>query len=206
MVHSNNDMLHDLHNYCCYTRTREIFLHNHHAFDENPGIEYKMSNIFIKNLRALDAENHDEITVHMQSIGGEWADGMAMFDAIKMTHSKVSIISYGQTESMSSIILQAADRRLLTPNSYFMVHYGASAISGQYQNVHNWLGYEKRVCEHMMNIYTDKCVKGKFFKQKEYDSAKVKRYLHKKFKDGDWYMDANEAVYYGLADRVVSKW
>ena len=206
MPHSNNDMLHDVHNYGCYTNTREIFLHNHHAFDENPGVEYKMSNIFIKNLRSLEVESHDEITVHMHSIGGEWADGMAMFDGIKMCHSKVSIIAYGQAESMSSIILQAATRRLLTPRSYFMVHNGMSGISGEYRNVQNWINFEKKIFNQMLDIYAERCCRGKFFKEKGYDQDKTKKYFIKKFKDGDWYMEPEEAVYYGFADRVVNKW
>ena len=109
----DKDKLYDFHNYGCNLRTREIFLHNHFGNndEENPGVEYKMSNTFIKNLRSLDQENNSDVLIHMQSVGGEWADGMAIFDAITMCRSKVNIIVYGQAESMSSIILQAADRR-----------------------------------------------------------------------------------------------
>jgi uridine kinase len=80
------DILYDLHNHSADLKSREIFLHNSYSSDENenPGVEYKMSNNFLKNLRALDLQNHNDITVHTQSIGGEWADGMAIFDAIKM--------------------------------------------------------------------------------------------------------------------------
>jgi ATP-dependent protease ClpP protease subunit len=74
------DILYDLHNHSADLKSREIFLHNSYSSDENenPGVEYKMSNNFLKNLRALDLQNHNDITVHMQSIGGEWADGMAI--------------------------------------------------------------------------------------------------------------------------------
>ena len=61
----------------------------------------------------------------MHSVGGEWSDGMAIYDAISMSRSYITIIAYGQAESMSSIIFQAADRRLITPNTYFMSHYGS---------------------------------------------------------------------------------
>ena len=206
MATSENEILFDFHHNCANLKSREIFLHNHHSYDENPGVEYKMSVTFIKNLRALAIDGTGEIKIHMQSIGGEWADGMAMYDAMKLCKSKITIVSYGQTESMSTIILQAADRRLLAQNSYFVVHYGTSGCSGEYQNVHNWLEYDKKICNTMMDIYAASCVKGEFFKNKNYDIAQVKKYLHRKFKQGDWYMSAEEAVYYGFADRIISTW
>ena len=92
MSNINQDKLYDFHNYACNIKTREIFLHNHFGNndEENPGVEYKMSNTFLKNIRALDQEGSQDILVHMQSIGGEWSDGMAIFDAITMCKSKVT--------------------------------------------------------------------------------------------------------------------
>ena len=165
-----------------------------------------MSNTFLKNIRALDQEGSQDILVHMQSIGGEWSDGMAIFDAITMCKSKVTIIAYGQAESMSSIILQAADKRLMTPYSYFMCHYGSTDAGGEYLNVQNWVKYEKYICDIMMNVYSKRCTKGKYFKENLYDQDKVKKFLYRKLKSGDWYMDAKEAVYYGFADGIITKW
>ena len=56
-----------------------------------------------------------------------------------------------------------------------------------------------------LEIYAGKCVEGKFFKEKYVrpDIKKVKNFLSKKLQDGDWYMKAEEAVYYGFADKVV---
>lgn len=201
-----SNILDDFHLHCASLTTREIFLHNHYSYDENPGVEHKMSTTFIKNLRAFEKDSSDPITIHMQSLGGEWNEGMAIYDTIKMCKSKITIISYGQAESMSSIILQAATKRLLTKNSYVMVHYGTSGYESQYLNTQNWHNYAKRLCETMMDIYSDKCVNGRLFKEKKYDKDKVKKFLHKKFKDGDWYMSSKEAVDYGFADGVVEKW
>ena len=80
-----------------------------------------MSNTFIKNIRALEIKSDKPIIIHMQSVGGEWSDGMAIYDAISMCRCHVTMIAYGQAESMSSIIFQAADTRLITPNTYFHV-------------------------------------------------------------------------------------
>jgi ATP-dependent protease ClpP protease subunit len=211
MNNVDKDLLYDLHNYNANVDTREIFLHNYYSSDadENPGVEYKMSNTFLKNIRALEIKSDKPITIHMQSVGGEWSDGMAIYDAIAMSRCHVTIIAYGQAESMSSIIFQAADRRLITPNTYFMSHYGSTAAGGEYQSVQNWVRYEKRICDIMLDIYAGSCIGGQYFKEKygsSPDAEKVKLYLSRKLKSGDWYLTAEEAVHYGFADEIIDSW
>ena len=60
----------------------------------------------------------------------------------------------------------------------------------------------------MLDIYAKRCVKGKFFKEKytKPDDTKIKNFLAKKLKDGDWYMNSHDAVYYGFADKVIEDW
>lgn len=204
MANNKNDVLDDYHSYSSSLKTREIFLHNHYHDSENPGVEYKMASVFIKNLRALEQHSTKDIIVHLYSIGGEWNDCMAIYDIIKASYCNIGMISYGQTESSSTIILQAAATRVLMPSSYFMVHYGSSYYSGDYQNVHNWSEFEKKfITETMMNIYAEKCQYGLYFQEKDYTTDQVKKFLYKKLKDGDWYMTPEEAVYYGFADGVL---
>ncbi len=211
MLSNDRDILYDLHNYGANIDTREIFLHNYYSSDDNlnPGVEYRMSNTFIKNIRSLEIKSDKPITIHMQSVGGEWSDGMAIYDAIKMSRSFVTIIAYGQAESMSSIILQAGDRRLITPNTHFMSHYGSTDSSGEYLSVQNWVRYEKHICDVMLDIYADSCVGGKYFKDKygpKPDTEKVKSFLSRKLKSGDWYLNAENAVNYGFADEIIDSW
>ena len=61
-----SDLLDSFHLHGASLLTREIFLHNHHSYDENPGVEYKMSTMFVKNLRALDQDSSKDITIHMR--------------------------------------------------------------------------------------------------------------------------------------------
>ena len=211
MNYGDKDLLYDLHNYGANLDTREIFLHNHYTSDddENPGVEYRMSNSFLKNMRALDLKSDKPIIIHMHSVGGEWSDGMAIYDAISMSRSYVTIIAYGQAESMSSIIFQAADLRLITPNTYFMSHYGSSAAIGEYLTVQNLAKYEKHICDVMIDIYAKSCIQGSYFQEKygkSPDLDKVKTYLTRKLKSGDWYINSQEAVHYGFADRVLDDW
>ena len=205
------ELLKDFHEYGANISAREIFLHNHyHTEDnENPGVEYRMSNTFIKNLRGLDMKSDQAITIHMQSIGGEWSDGMAIFDAIQLSRSYVTMIIYGQASSMSSIILQAADYRYMTPNSHFMCHYGSTDINTDYLSAQNVADYERKTALTMFELYAKRCVDGLFFKDKfgkKPSEKQVKNYLKRKLKSGDWYMNAEEAVYYGFADAILHNW
>lgn len=203
----NSDTVSDIQSYGVDVKNREIYLHGYLSnTDEDPGVDYKMAATFYKNIRILDKISRDPIIIHMHSVGGSWNDGMAIFDAIQLAKSYVTIISYGQAESMSSVILQAADKRVMMPNSYFMCHFGSSGYSGNYLDVQKGAAFEKRITELMLDIYTQSCLKGKYFKEQytEPTFEKVKNYLKRKLKDGDWYLDANESVYYGFSDLVLN--
>ncbi len=203
----NIDTISDINTYGVDVANREIYLHSYIANSEDdPGIDYKMAASFYKNLRMLDMVNREPIIIHMNSIGGSWNDGMTIFDSITACQSHVTIIAYGQAESMSSIILQAADNRVLTPNAYFMCHFGSSGYSGGYLDFQKSAEFEKRQTEKMLDIYTDACMSGKYFKERyeEPSRNKVKSFLKRKLKEGDWYLDANESVYYGFSDHVLS--
>jgi ATP-dependent Clp protease, protease subunit len=196
-----------IHNQNIDLKQREIYLHGHHGpFEDDPGVEYRMATTFIKNLRHLDYLKNEPILIHMHSLGGNWGDGMAIYDAIKLSRSYVTILAYGQAESMSSIVLQAADKRIMMPNAYFMCHYGSSGNAGSYLDTQNWAKFEEKILETMLDIYTARSQKGKYFKEKfkSVTPEKIKRFLKRKLKDGDWYLTAHEAVYYGLADNVIT--
>ena len=202
-----NDIVDSIHGQSVDLKQREIYLHGHHGpFDDDPGVEYRMATTFIKNIRYLDSLKNEPILIHMHSLGGNWGDGMAIYDSIKIARSHTTIITYGQAESMSSIILQAADVRIMMPNSHFMCHYGSSSNAGNFLDTQNWAQFELKMLDTMLNIYVEKCMKGKFFKEKFEDlsESKVRSYIKRKLKDGDWYIDSNEAVYYGFADGVLS--
>ena len=201
------DTISDTHNHGIDVKGREIYLHGYIGnTEEDPGVDYRMSTNFYKNIRILDSISQEPILIHMNSIGGSWSDGMTIFDTILLCKSYVTIIAYGQAESMSSIILQAADKRVMMPNAYFMSHFGSSDHVGNYLDVQRSIAFEKKITDKMLDIYTQSCAKGNYFKEQYTDltEEKVKNYLKRKLKDGDWYLDANETVYYGLADCVLN--
>lgn len=206
----DKEIIHDFYSYNAHLNSREMFLNNTHSeSDQNPGVEYKMANTFIKGLRTLDLKSADNITIHMHSVGGEWCDGMAIFDAITMSRCYITMIGYGQIESMSSIIFQAADTRYITPNTHFMAHFGSTEVGGHYLNVQNYVKYEKHICDVMLDIYARRCANGLYFIEKYGKNppiSKIKNFLNTKLKSGDWYITAEEAVYYGFADEIIDSW
>lgn len=200
------DTVSDVHSYGLDLKNRELYLHGYVGnTDEDPGVEYRMASTFYKNIRLLDTINHEPILIHMLSIGGEWDAGMAIYDAINMCQSYVTIIAYGQASSMSSIIIQAADKRIMMPNAHFMLHYGSVDCGGDHLSAHNYAKVDKKNTETMIGIYSEGCLNSKYFKEHYSDltDEKVRNYLKRKLKDGDWYLDANESVYYGFADCVL---
>ena len=205
MVRETADRLSDIHSYGLDVLKRTIYLNNKEEI-ENPGVDYRMSQIFLKNLNILESDNDSPITIYMQSEGGCWYAGMGIYDAIKQSKCKTTIVAYNQVESMSSIIIQAADRRILMPNCIFMCHYGSSDHTGDFLSAQNFAMVDQGNMQNMIDIYAERCVKtGRYFKDREDSLSKIKSYRKRKMKDGDWYLTAARAVEYGFADATFSK-
>ena len=187
----------------------EIYLHSDESDQDDNGINFKVAAKFIKRIHEAENKtlnNHGKIIIHASSIGGEWADGMSIFDSINYSCSPVYIIGHGCLCSMGTIILQAAAKRYLMPNCDLMVHFGDLTLSGHQVSVESGTQYYIKVKNKMIDIYTDKCVSGQFFKDKGYSRSRVKAYIKRKLESNvDWYMEPQEAVDFGFADKVLTK-
>ena len=198
------DSIGEIHNYGIDVKNREIYLHSaKDNGEDDPGVDYRMAINFVKNIRHLDSISNHEIRINMQSIGGSWQCGMAIYDAIQACKSYITVVTYSQAESMSGIILQAADNRLMSPNSHFMAHFGSTDCSGDFLSAQKWAELDRQNLDVMLDIFATKCQKtGKYFKERKYNVSKTKAYIKRKMKDGDWYLAANEAVHFGFADGI----
>ena len=198
-------LLQAVHDYGINLRTREIFLHSFQdCADEDHGVDHRASVTFEKNIRLLDSISCKPILVHMHIIGGSWHDGMSMFDCIKASKSKVSIIGYGHIGSMSSIILQAADKRILCPNSEFMIHYGSFGIESNSISAKSAVDWNERCNQLMLEIYSKKCKNSEQFKN--VSLKKIIETLDSNMRNlQEWYMTAQEAVSFGFADGILGK-
>ena len=118
------------------------------------GVDHLMAESFIKGLHVLESKNDNEITIIMNNPGGEWYHGMAIYDAIQNARCHCTIKVYGYAMSMGSIILQAADKRILMPNSRFMIHYGGTSFDdASLPLIEKWISEERRINHDMENIY-----------------------------------------------------
>ena len=199
----NRDMVGEIHGYGIDVKNREIYINEFDDSGESAGVDHRMLQNFIKNINILKSQNTEPITIHMQTVGGCWYSGMGIYDCIKSSRCKTTFIAYGQLCSMGTVIIQAAAKRLITASSSFMVHWGSSEISGHYLSSQNLAAFEKSAAQQMIDIYSDRCYKSsKFFKDSGYSLSKVKSYIKRKLNNGDWYMSAEEAVYYGFVDGI----
>lgn len=187
---------------------REIYLHGPLNKDENYNdIDHVASTIFYKKLHELERQGcTNPILIHLHTIGGDWNDGMAIYDTISYSNANITIIGHGCVYSIGTIIMQSAKKRYLMPNCSFMVHYGSCDLSGDHKSAVNTAEYYKVLENTMLDIYASRCVNGEFFYEKGYDHAKTKTYIQKQLdKISDWYLTPEEAVYYGFADKVLTK-
>lgn len=198
-------LLHNIHNHDINYLTREIYLHSHlDAYEEEPGVEYRMATSFIKNVNFLESIEKSNILVHLHSIGGEWNDGMAIFNTIRATKSPTVILSYAQASSVSGIILQAADKRVLMPDCEFLIHHGSIALDNNSLAAKSAIEFNERICKRMLNIFAERAIVGPYFSGRGFTVKKVMNYLDNRIRNrSDWYLSAEEAVYYGFCDGIL---
>jgi ATP-dependent Clp protease protease subunit len=150
----------------------------------------------VNRLLYLDAEKPgEEITFYINSPGGVVTSGMVIYDTMKMIQSPVSTVCMGLAASMGSILLSAGTkgRRFIYPHGEVMIHQ--PSIGGYFQAKSVDLEIQARQIEKTKmigaQILADNC--GKTVEQ-----------ILKDF-DRDYWMDANEAIAYGIVDKVVEK-
>jgi len=184
----------------------EIYLHSDDSDPNDNGIDFRTASRFAKNIHKAEKSNDDQLIVHFSSIGGEWADGMSIYDNILHSCFSVIMIGHGCLCSMGTIILQAASKRYLMPHCDLMVHFGDLTLSGHQVSVESGSKYYTKIKNNMIDIYTDRCINGPFFKEREYSRNRVKAYIKRKLESNvDWYMTPEEAVDFGFADKVLTK-
>lgn len=201
-------LISDIHNNNVNHHSREIYLHGHMdgVDEEEPGVDYRMATKFIKNVHILEAQNHQNILIHMHTIGGSWADGMAMFNTIRLIHSPVTILSYAQASSMSGILLQAADKRILLPDCELMIHHGSISLSDNAIAVKSAVDQNEKYCKRMLQVFAQRAIMGKYFTDRNYGLKKTMNFIDSKIRhNSDWYLHAEEAVYYGFADGILGE-
>lgn len=203
----DKDLIDTIHDRWINTSTREMWIHGVAVYKDGtePGVEYMMATTVIKNLHILLQQSAKaKVLVHLHTCGGDYTEGMAIYDTIRAMPYHVTILSYTHARSMSSIILQAADRRMMMPNSYFMFHMGDLALEGEVRTVKSEIEFSNKQDATMVQIYTDVAHGSKKFKKNS--KVKVRQTFIDYMKEkGDVFLDPEEAIYWGLNDEIVSE-
>jgi ATP-dependent Clp protease protease subunit len=167
-------------------------------FSEN-GLDFSVSEKFIKGLILLESCNKEPITVIFNMIGGDWYHGIAMYDYMRSCKSHITMIGFGQVRSMGTVVMQAADMRILAPNTRFMIHDGQEGYNGKPKDVINYAKESKHTLETCYKIYYES-LKNKHFKGVSKLSA-IKQIS--KWCDTDTYFSAEQSVEMGFADKIL---
>lgn len=201
---AKSSLLYDIHAFSICEPTREIYLHGWEdtVEDEEIGVEFRMATRFEKNLNLLNALGEENILIHQHTIGGEWNDGISMFNALQFSKSTTTMLAYAHSRSMSSITIQAADKRVIMPDADFMIHFGDVGIEATAIAAATAARWNERIDARMLEIYAGRCKNADYFKKKT--EKQIAAFLKKKIHDVvDWYMMPDEAVYYGFVDGVM---
>ena len=152
-----------------------------------------MANLIVAQLLFLESDNPDkDIHLYINSPGGSVSAGMAVYDTMQFIKPDVSTLCTGLAASMGSFLLAAGakGKRFCLPNSRVMIHQPSGGFSGQASDIEihaKEVLYLKKRLNEMLAKHT-----GQTIEVIERDS------------DRDRFMGAEDAVKYGLIDRVLT--
>ena len=144
----------------------------------------------------LESQNRDKpINFYINSPGGVVSSGMAIYDTMQYIKSPVWTYVMGQACSMGSLLAQAGEpgKRYMLPHARHMIHQpsgGARGMASDIEISYNEIMHYKKM---LTDLYVKHNTKGKTYKDFEKDM------------DRDTFMSAQEALEYGLVDRIVEK-
>ncbi len=136
-----------------------------------------------------------EITFYINSPGGSITAGMAVYDTMKLITSPITVIVTGMAASMGSILLSGAPkgRRLLYPHARVLIHQPliSGRMVGPASDINIQAKEMEKLRQELNQILAD--ASGQPLERINQDT------------DRDFYLNAQEAIAYGLADRIVDK-
>jgi ATP-dependent Clp protease protease subunit len=141
----------------------------------------------------LEAENpKKEISMYINSPGGVVTAGMAIYDTMQFIRPDIATLCIGQAASMGSLLLCAGTKglRYALPNARIMVHQPSGGFSGQASDIERHAQDIIKLKRRLNEVYVKHT-------GKEYDL--IERTL-----DRDHFMTADEAMEFGLIDKVIS--
>ena len=153
------------------------------------------ASLVVAQMLFLEAEDPDtDILFYINSPGGVVTAGMAIYDTMQFIKCDVSTIVMGQACSMGSCLAQAGapNKRLILPNARHMIHQPSGGARGQATDIQIQAQEILKMKKYLTEIYVKHNTRGKTFDELTNDMER------------DNFMSAQEAVDYGLADRIIT--
>jgi ATP-dependent Clp protease protease subunit len=155
-------------------------------------IDKESSERFIRQLLLLESLGGDAVTVLIDSPGGDVDAGYAIFDMIRFVAAPVRIVGMGLVASAAALVLLAVpkERRLGLPNSHYLIHQPLSGIRGVATEIEIHARELEKTRERVNRVIADQT--GQAIERVRKDT------------DRDFWMNAEEAIAYGLISRVAT--
>ena len=168
-----------------FLKTRQILLSGE--------VNKQLAEKIVRQLLVLEADSDEPIRIFIDSPGGDVDAGYAIFDMIRFVKAPVYCIGMGLVASAGALILLAADksRRIALPNSHYLIHQPLSGIKGVATDIEIHAKEIQKTRAKINELISAET--GKDLAQVEKDT------------DRDYWLNAQEAVEYGLVSRIVSK-
>lgn len=157
-------------------------------------VEDHMANLVVAQLLFLESENPDkDIHLYINSPGGAVTAGLSIYDTMQFIKPDVSTMCIGQAASMGAFLLTggAKGKRFALPNSRMMIHQPSGGAQGQASDIEiqaNEILKMRQQLNEIMAFHTGKTL------------AEVARDTER-----DNFMNAEQAVSYGLIDKVITR-
>ncbi len=160
------------------------------AINEDTSMDFLSKLLFL-------SRTEGDIQVILNSGGGDVVQGLAIHDSIKLCSCPVSILCYGDVQSIAAVILQASKSRVCHPTTQFMMHYGTlhPPKTDSHDNIEALTVNSKHLNDIMRDIYLNRI----FEKSPNFQRRKLHELLNK-----DTYLSATEALALGLIDKILT--
>jgi len=162
----------------------------------NGGVDDHSSNLVVAQMLHLEsADSEKDIHFYINSPGGVITSGMAIYDVMQFVKPDVATYVMGQACSMGSFLAQAGEpgKRYMLPHSRHMIHQPSGGARGMQSDIEIQYKEITQMKKMLTDLYVKHNTAGKTYEQFEKDM------------DRDTFMSAEEALAYGLVDKIVEK-
>ena len=153
------------------------------------------ASLLVAQFLFLESQGNEDIHFFINSPGGGVTAGMAILDTMQFIKPDVSTIVMGQACSMGSLLAQAGapGKRKILKNARHMIHQPSGGAGGQATDMEIQVKEILKMKKTLTEVYVQNNSKGKTYEQLLADMER------------DFFMSAQEAIDYGLADEIVTK-